>query len=218
MLVPIFPRSATNWTFYTHALDRDALLAKEDDIKRLDLQLLAMIKDAQHQLKQDGIRLHEKFFITGFSASGTFANRFSLLHPDVIQATASGGINAIAILPVAQLNNQPLNYPLGIADVEKITGKKVDLNAFQKLPILLYMGALDNNDAAAFDDAYSNEERAIVYELMGTQMIPARWQFIQEIYQKNGVSADFRTYPNIGHGTDLTINNDVAAFFQEHSK
>jgi hypothetical protein len=218
LLVPIFPRSATNWAYYTHALDRDTLLSREFGIERLDLQLLAMIEDAKKQLAKQNYYLKDKFFITGFSASGTFANRFSLLHPEKIQATASGGINAIAILPVAELGGVSLNYPLGTADIKKITGRKANLKAFKKLPQMLYMGATDTNDAAAFDDAYSKEERKIVYELMGKQMIPQRWDFIREVYLKNNVRADFRTYPQIGHGTDLKINNDLVDFFRAHSK
>lgn len=216
LLVPIFPRSATNWMYYTHALDRDAFLSKEFGIERLDLQLLAMIGDAKDKLSGDWLPLKDKFFITGFSASGTFANRFSLLHPEKIAATASGGINAIAILPIAQLSGKDLDYPLGIADVEKITGRKVNLKAFRQLPKMLYMGEKDDNDAAAYDDGYSKEERELVYELMGKQMIPQRWEFVQLIYRQNKIQADFRTYPNMGHGTDLKINTDLVEFFRKY--
>jgi len=159
LLVPIFPRSATNWTYYTHALDRDTFLSKEFGIERLDLQLLAMIADAKKQLTKQNYFLKDKFFITGFSASGTFANRFSILHAEKIQATASGGVNAITILPVAKLGGLTLNYPLGTADIKKIAGKKVNLKAFRKLPKLLYMGAADTNDAVAYDDGYNKQAR-----------------------------------------------------------
>lgn len=217
LLIPIFPRSQTNWTVYTHALDRDAFLSKGDSIERLDIQLLAMIEDAREQLAQQGYSLKDKFFMTGFSASGTFANRMSLLHPEKIQAVATGGINAIAILPVAKLQGKTLNYPLGTADIKKVTGKAVNLEAFKALPKLLYMGALDDNDAAAFDDGYSAEERALVYGLMGKQMIPQRWAFMEQQYKKAGIQAEFRTYPGIGHGTDLKILDDLVAYFKAHA-
>jgi hypothetical protein len=216
-LVPIFPRSQTNWKVYTHALDRDAFLSRGDSIERLDLQLLAMVEDARKQLVQQGYPVKEKFFMTGFSASGTFANRLSLLHPEKIQAVATGGINAIAILPVAEVQGKTLDYPLGIADVEKVTGRAVNLAAFRVLPKLLYMGALDDNDAAAFADGYSKEESALVYELMGKQLIPQRWSFMEEQYKKNKVEAEFRTYPDIGHGTDLKILNDLVEFFKKYA-
>lgn len=215
LLVPVFPRSATHWTYYTHALDRDVLLTKEFGIERLDLQLLAMIEDAKGQLAKQGYPLKEQFFMTGFSASGTFANRFALLHPQKIRAMAAGGINAIAILPVATVGGQTLNYPLGIADVQQLTGKAVDIKGFQKLPQLLYMGALDDNDAAAFDDAYSETERAQIYSLMGRQLVSQRWAFMQKVYAENGVEAEFRTYDHMGHGTDQKINNDLVLFFKK---
>ncbi len=218
LLIPIFPRSETNWLYYTHALDRDVILSKNSAIERLDLQLLAMIEDAKNQLAQQGYPLKEKFFMTGFSASGTFANRFSILHPEKLKATASGGINAIPILPVSEIDGQTLNYPLGIADVPQITGKPVNLEDFKKLPKMLYMGALDDNDAVAFDDGYSKEDREIVYRLMGKKLVPQRWQFVGDVYVKSGVQVDLRTYPNIGHGTDLKINDDLVEFFRKYSE
>lgn len=216
LLVPIFPRSATHWTLYTHALDRDVLLSKEFGIERLDLQLLAMVEDARTQLSQQHYLVHDKFFMTGFSASGTFANRFALLHPQKLKAVAAGGINAIAIMPVSSIKGDTLKYPLGIADLPAITGEPVDLAAFQQLPQLLYMGALDDNDAAAFDDAYSAEERAQIYTLMGKPLVPQRWAFMQKTYAENKVQAEFRTYDHMGHGTDKKINDDLVAFFRKH--
>lgn len=216
LLVPIFPRSATHWTYYTHALDRDVMLTKEFGIERLDLQLLAMIEDAKKQLAQQQYPLKEKFFMTGFSASATFANRFSMLHADQLKALAAGGINGIAILPVSEINGEKIKYPLGMADLPQIMGKKVNVKAFQQLPQLLYMGALDDNDAAAFDDAYSAEERAQIYNLMGKPLIPQRWAFMEKVYKENGVQAEFRTYSHMGHGTDEKINNDLVAFFKKH--
>ena len=218
LLVPIFPRSETNWENYTHALDRDTFLSQDKDIKRLDLQLLAMIDDAKIQLNTQKLKIHEKYFIVGFSASGTFANRFSLLHPENIEATVSGGINAIPILPISTLKNKALDYPLGIADIEKVTKKPVNLKGFKALPKFLFMGALDTNDAVKFDDAYSNSERQIVFELMGEQLIPERWGFVEKIYQENMVNAIFKTYTNMGHGTDVKINDEITAFIKNHSK
>jgi hypothetical protein len=215
-LVPIFPRSQTDWMVYTHALDRDALLAKGSDIERLDLQLLAMVEDAKKQLASMGYPLEEKFLMTGFSASGTFANRMSLLHPTKIKAVATGGTNAIAILPAKEVAGKTMNYPLGIADIETLTGGPVNLEAFRTLPKLLFMGALDDNDAAAFSDGYSKEESELVYSVMGRQMIPQRWGFMEEQYRKAGVQGEFRTYTHMGHGTDLKILDDLVAYFRKY--
>jgi hypothetical protein len=217
LLVPIFPRAQATWQVYTHALDRDAFLSKETNIERLDLQLLAMVEDAKKQLAEQGYPLEKKIFMSGFSASGTFANRMSLLHPEKIKAVAAGGINAIAILPVSKLDSKNLEFPLGIADIKKVTGKAVNMEEFKKLPQLLYMGALDENDAAAFSDGYSKKEQALIYSKMGKKMIPDRWSFMEKVYRENGVQAEFRTYSSIGHGTDLKMLNDLADFFEKNS-
>ena len=48
-LFPAFPRPAKEWKLYTHAFDRDSALTDDIEIKRLDLQLIEMIKDAKKQ-------------------------------------------------------------------------------------------------------------------------------------------------------------------------
>jgi len=48
LLVPAFIRPAKDWKIYTHALDRDVLLTTDRvDLRRLDLQLIAMIDHAR---------------------------------------------------------------------------------------------------------------------------------------------------------------------------
>ena len=93
LLVPIFSRPASKPLVYTHALDRDVIFEKSKELKRLDLQLVAMINDARKQLKERGVFVHDKIFMNGFSASATFTNRFLFIHPELIAAAAMGGFN-----------------------------------------------------------------------------------------------------------------------------
>ena len=89
-LVPVFPRPKEYDSIYTHALDRDCLTTELEGLKRLDLQLLAMIDDARERLGQEGLQVSEKILLTGFSASGSFANRFTVLHPERVLAAVIG--------------------------------------------------------------------------------------------------------------------------------
>ena len=216
LLVPIFPRPETNWQMYTHAFDSETFIEKGTQLERLDLQLISMFEDARSQLNQKGLNTEEQFFLTGFSASGTFANRFSILHPEKIKAVCAGGVNSILILPMEEHNGEPLNFPIGIGDVETITGKEVNLYSFRNLPQFWFMGENDNNDAAKFDDGYNPIERKQVYEILGEQMMPQRWEKVQQIYQDHEIPASFKTYTAIGHGTDLRINNEISAFFERY--
>jgi len=214
-LVPVFPRPLQQWKYYTHALDRDAALINEGEMKRLDLQLIAMIKNAAIQLKAQGIIIEEKILMNGFSASGTFANRFTLLHPNLVAGVACGGINAIPISPIAKIGSDNLIYPLGIYDLEKIFDLRFNSVSYKKVPQYIYMGGKDSNDAVLFDDAYSKKERKLVFKRLGKVMLPDRFRKIESIYKDFNTSAVFKLYPNIGHETDMEVFTDVVKFFSE---
>lgn len=213
-LMPIFPRPQADWKAYTHQLDRDSMLIDSDPMRRLDLQLVAMIDDARARLRARGLSVPRKVLMSGFSASGSFVNRFTMLHPERVQAVAAGGLNGMIILPIAARHETPLPYPLGIADLSRFT--KPNLAAWKRVPQFIYMGAKDDNDAVLFDDGYSEEERQAVFRAIGQTMQPDRWETGQAIYRDAGANVTFRTYEGIGHGTNRAINNDVAEFLRSH--
>ncbi len=213
LLVPVFPRPLSDWKTYTHAFNRTAAIAK-GDIKRLDLQLIAMINDAKEKLKTFGIKVDEKVFLTGFSASGTFVNRFALIHPEIIKGYAIGGINGILMLPTDHIKNERLLYPIGTFDFKTLFHKEFQANDFIKIPQFIYMGEIDDNDAAQFDDSYNDSERKIIYKLLGKEMMPKRWNNCQKIYQTYNVNATFKTYTGIGHKMNENIKNEITDFFR----
>lgn len=214
LLVPIFPRPQSKELVYTHALDRDVILEKSKDLKRLDLQLINMINHARTILKECHIIVDEKIFMNGFSASGSFTNRFLFLHPNLIKAAAMGGLNGELMLPLKQFNNTDFNYPLGINDLKKITRKEFDRNNYLIIPQFIYMGALDNNDAVQFDDAYNTSERNTINSLLG-KTVQERWKNCQDIYKKETKNVQFSTYENVGHWTTSNINLEVILFFNQ---
>lgn len=141
LLVPIFPRPRSHDELYTHALDRATILTNISELKRLDLQLIAMIDDSKKILSQNGIKLDEKILMSGFSASGDFTDRFTFLHPEIVKAAVIGG--SANIIPYNNLNGQNLPYPIGIYDYEKITGKKFDVNLIADVYRYIYKGSDD---------------------------------------------------------------------------
>jgi predicted esterase len=214
LLVPVFPRPKSDWHLYTHALDRDTMLISEGKMKRIDQQLLAMIAYAREKLSSRGLVVSEKSLFNGFSASGTFVNRFTAMYPEYVHAVAAGGINAVAIVPMQNLEGHLLNYPIGINDLQSITGREFQRAQWIEVPQFLYMGADDTNDAVSFDDGYSESERLVVHQTLGAVMLPNRWQTVQDTYESVGANVVFKTYDGIGHGTNRTINTDVAEFFR----
>lgn len=217
LLVPVFPRPASKPLIYSHALDRDVMLEKTADLKRLDLQLLAMIEDSRAVLKTLGVEVEEKIFMSGFSASGTFVNRFSFLHPEKIQALAIGGFNGELILPHKSINGFKINYPIGTNDFEKLFNQKFDLNAYKAIPQYIYMGELDDNDAVQFDDAYNIKERKLINENLAPT-VQKRYIACKEIYLSSNINATFKTYEKLGHWTTSNMNLDVIRFFLSQMK
>lgn len=211
LLVPVFPRSKESALVYTHALDRDSMMIKGKQNERLDLQLLSMVEDARKQLESRKLLIEKKFVMVGFSASGTFSNRFALLHPSSLLAVSSGAVNSIPILPVASINNTRLIYPIGISDIEEITGNEFDRESWTSLPQMIYMGATDDNDTLQFSDAFSDNEREIIYEAVGKDMAE-RWSKSQSIYLDHNANATLITYGQVGHWTNGRIRNDMVNF------
>ena len=216
LLVPVFPRSKSDWQIYTHALDSDVIVQKNNPLERIDLQLLAMVADAGTKLNRAGYSIRDKFFMTGFSASASFTNRFTLIHPQKIQAAAAGGLNGLLMLPVGELKGKSLNYPIGIGNFELVIGKPFDGVSYAKTPQFYFMGALDDNDAVPHEDAYSENERNLIYKLLGKEMMPTRWERCKHIYEHKKVNASIKTYPEIGHEQDDMVKIEVLDFFKQN--
>jgi len=221
LLVPVFPRPDSSPFMYTHQLDEDTLLVKTGLLKRIDLQLIEMIKDAQELLRTNSIKVNEKVFMHGFSASGTFANRFAILHPRMVRAVAAGGINCIPTFPTTRWQNATLRYPVGIADLKEIAGIDFDEKAYKQVSQYIYMGYLDRNDTIpygkAYDgEAYDKEDAELIKTLIGAEM-PKRWQVSQSIYQELEIPAQFVTYNDTGHRIRSEMIDDIVKFFTANS-
>ena len=218
LLVPISPRPGSDqWQAYTHALDRDTLLIRDGDLKRIDLQLINMIAHAQRLLRYNNVNVNDKVFMNGFSASGTFANRFAILHPTVVRAVAAGGVNGIPTFPTDRWDDVPMRYPVGIADVKEIADIEFDGAAYKKVSQYIYMGALDDNDTVPYRDAYDKVDAELVKSLIGAKMMPDRWEVSQSVYKALEMPAQFVTYENTGHQIKSEMIDDIVAFFKANS-
>jgi len=198
LLVPAFIRPGDDLDFYTHALDRDALTSERTDLRRIDLQLIAMIDHARAELAKDNIQTDKKIFIQGFSASGMFANRFTILHPDRVKAATIGSPGGWPIAPIADFNGELLNYPAGVADLESLTGVPFDSAAYNSIPQLIYMGSTDDNDSLDFTDGWDESDSQQVSKLFGADSL-SRWDDAESIYLAEGANAQFLLVDGIGH-------------------
>ena len=214
LLVPAFPRPRSDWRIYTHALDRDALLIEEGPLERIDLQLVSMIDHARATLMERNLQVQDAILMNGFSASGNFVNRFTALHPQLVHAVAAGAVNGLPIFPLTELDGTELPYPIGVADIEQLTGTPFDQAAYESVSQYIYMGYLDSNDTYPYDDAWNGAERALIARLFGEEMMPTRWQRSQALLSEWAPSAQLVTYDGTAHRIRPEMMEDIVAFFR----
>lgn len=212
LMSPAFPRPADQWQLYTHALDRDTLLKGSGDLNRLDLQMLATMQNARLRLAAHHIQTRPKAWMMGFSASGMFANRFALLHPESVERVAVGSPGGWPIAPVAKSAGQELPYPVGCSDLVNLTGKPLQTEEARQIRFFFFLGARDENDSVAYDDGYDPGERDLVHRLFGLTPVE-RWPKAEKLYQLAQMQAVFRLYPGVGHEMTTEMRDDVIRFF-----
>ncbi len=211
LLVPGFPRPRSHSFVYTHALDRDTFIVSDPKLARLDLQLLAMIADARDRLARAGIRTREKVLMTGFSAAGMFASRFTLLHPEHVLAAAIGSPGGWPIVPVPEYRDTPLPYPIGTFDLQTLTGKPFDAETFCAVPKFFFLGAEDTNDSVPYRGSFDPPHAERIDRLFGSTPVD-RWDDAAAIYRSRDCRAEFRLYPRAGHKMSAEMRADATAF------
>ena len=215
VLIPVFPRPASENRIYTHSLDRDTMTAESREYRRLDLQLIAMIEGARKFFKTHGVRIADKVLLQGYSASGMFVNRFVFMHPDNVKAAAIGAPGGWAIAPVGTFDGKPLTYPVGVSDLKAISGKSFDLARVRKIPLLMILGADDTNDAVPMGDAYDKRESDLVVTIFGKTPVE-RWPHTVKLYKEAELNAEFKLYPGTGHQMSPEMRQDTIAFLRKY--
>ena len=212
LLYPAFDRPADS---SPGSLTRSVMLLKKDRLSRLDLQFIAMIDDARHFISTEfGVELNEKVLLAGFSTSASFASRFTMMHPERVQAAAYGGISFIHILPYTQdvKKRTTLIYPVGVSDFIHITGIPFNREAYLKVPRFLTMGLLDTEDTTNYGGLYPSSMKNWIDTRLGT--LETRWNNVTKILSELG-NFEYKLYTNLGHSF---IKGDYIEFLQRHNE
>ena len=136
---------------YFQQLSRECFELDEGDKDyRIDEQIVRMINYTKSVLKSDyNIQADEKIFLNGYSSSGVFAQRFALIHPELIDTACIGGASGSIPIP-----SKKIGYPIGIADYEKLFGKPFNSEEYKRIVFKYYVGELEtiNKTNERFDD------------------------------------------------------------------
>lgn len=221
LLVPVFPRpqnppAPEPGGIYVHALDRYSLRDQWAGIEHIDEQMLSMIDDALQRLRDKGHAMDDAVFMMGFSASGAFTSRFSILHPDRVKAAACGSPGGWPAAPVSHWQGTPLPYPMGIKDLDSIAGRTFDLPAFRQTAFYIYVGGSDYNDALDWRGMKSTEVTQIkqLLNYPADRLLANRWPLAESIYDSVGANATFRVYPGVAHTITEEMFGDLQSFFE----
>jgi len=132
LLVPVVPRGTPPGSnhLYPVAFDLDCFLGSTDPFyQRPDLKINLMIDQLISDLQSSGYNVHEKVLIMGFSAGGMFAQRYTLLHPERVQAIAAGHCGGTIVLPESQYGGAggiPMDWAVGVNNFSSLVGYDFD--------------------------------------------------------------------------------------------
>ncbi|AFZ74202.1 PKD domain-containing protein [Natronobacterium gregoryi] len=216
-LVPVFPRPQENLVgsdHHVHQLDEATMAIDDGDLERVDRQLLAMVDDARRRLAERGYPVDDRIILNGFSAAGTFVDRFAALHPEEVQSITAGGLDGTVILPIEGAKGHRLKYPVGVANFEELTGEAFDLEAFREVDRFLYVGKHDDSDAIASSGPWTDDERReTALEVYGHDAQRERFPFCKAVYDDVGVDAVFRNYEDTAQ-TPQPARADLVEFHE----
>ena len=216
-LMPVLPRPRNDpvtGNHYIHQLDDTTMQIDGGPLERVDLQVRSMIEHAQELLAERSYPVMDEVMMNGYSASGNFVNRFTVLHPDIVKSVTAGGVNGMVTLPIAEDKGHTLNYHIGIANIEELTGEPFDLSSFVDVNQFIHMGEIDMNDTIPFGDAWTDDEmRQIAIDVYGDDMQDERLPYCKSIYDDVDASSVFRIYEGKGH-TPRPAEEDMAEFHQ----
>lgn len=130
---------------YFQQLSRECFeLPITDRNYRIDEQIVRIIEKAKEIVQSErGINLEDKIFLNGYSSSGVFAQRFALLHPELISTACIGGASGSIPIPTEEFG-----YPIGISDYKELTGKEFDMDSYSQIDFTYYVGELETQNKA----------------------------------------------------------------------
>lgn len=117
-------------------------------------KFLRCIEDAKQKiLELSGKKVSDKIFLNGYSASGVFAQRFALIHPEIVARCLIGGAAGTIPMPLDEID-----YPIGIKNYEELFGRKFDIEIYKKIQFGYYVAENEEREPGRYD---INGERII---------------------------------------------------------
>ncbi|USZ66990.1 hypothetical protein NGM10_09640 [Halorussus salilacus] len=223
LVVPVFANPVSDGFYekFVQSLDTETMHIDSGRFERIDRQLIAMVDDARERIAEDGLELPSDFMMNGFSASGNFVDNFAVMHPERLTSVTAGAVNGMATLPVREAKDHTLNYQIGIADLEELTGSPFDLNAWRDVALFCYMGETEtspNDDTLPYRDVWSEEQAEKAQEVYGEDMQEDRMTFSEAVHDRVDADTRFEVYDDTDHSYSPKIVSDLIAHHRSRNE
>lgn len=216
IVIPLIP-SYKDYPYLQQLSQECFSLSSNDKNYKIDEQVVKIIDKAKFILKkEENLSVKDKIFLNGYSSSGVFAQRFSLLHPNIVETACIGGASGSIPIPT-----EKLAYPLGIADYKTLTGKKFDLDSYLKIKFRYYVGEFETktksdsrtddfkqpapvHDMSYFDRSVPTEVGKEQRKILGKEMFSRAKKTVQ-ILKHLGIDIQHKIIPGRGHNNNNCI-------------
>ena len=233
ILIPFTPDVRGGIPYYQQ-LSRECFQETENgeyniDYPRIDLQILNTINNAKVKIKEETKRkLQDKIFLSGYSSSGVFAQRFALIHPEIVSRVLIGGASGSIPLPT-----EDFDYPLGIKDYRDLFEKDFDENEYKKIQFAYYVGELEAKDISSernkpmHDMSYHprsiNKKMGEYQRQKLGEDLSQRHENCLKYYENNSYNITSKIYKGAEHRGIFSKNNpsfeslknDIIAYYKE---
>ena len=237
MIIPILPSINENGIYFQHLSKECFELPENDKYFRIDEQIIRIINEAKEILKSKyKVTCLDKIFLNGYSSSGVFAQRFSLIHPEIIEIACIGG--AIGSIPIP---SKKIGYPLGIEDFDLLLNRPFDIKNYSQIKFVYYVGELEDkmkannrfnedllpcpmHDMSYFDKSTPLEVGQKQRNLFGKNMFARINKIIEILTKIYGINIKLivipgRTHNNqSGHGVNEFTIRIPAKFYRQISE
>lgn len=216
IVIPLIP-SYKDYPYLQQLSQECFSLSSNDKNYKIDEQVVKIIDKAKFILKKEyNLSVKDKIFLNGYSSSGVFAQRFSLLHPNIVETACIGGASGSIPIPT-----EKLAYPLGIADFKTLTGKKFDSDSYLKIKFRYYVGEFETktksdsrtddfkqpapvHDMSYFDRSVPTDVGKEQRKILGKEMFCRAKKTVQ-ILKHLGIDIQHKIIPGRGHNNKNCI-------------
>lgn len=232
LLLPSIPNTSVEPYIYTIAVSEQVFYDTTDEFrKRPDLKVNQMIDSLTDDLTKDGYTVHDKAFFEGFSAGGMFVQRYTLLHPERVQAVGGGqcggGLTLPAkkyVNPISNWNGFTMDWAVGVNNLASLVGGELNFYRYKQVPHLIYIGDQDINNShleMPSEGFWTEDQFNFCHEVFG-DTDPIRLEKQCSFMDDLGCNFTFNLYPGYDHGimpwATPEIYDDVFAFHESHKE